>query len=270
MPRLVLVSAPAGFGKTTLLSQWLATGAELAAHVAWLSLDEGDNDPRRFLAHLVAALRAGNPDGVADTTALVETGGEVPAETVLTTLVNDLDEVDGRTVLTLDDYHVIDEAGVHDAVRFLLEHLPPRATLAMATRADPPLPLARLRSRAELVELRASDLRFTPAEADAFLNQVMGLDINADQVAALDARTEGWAAGLQLAGLSMRGHDQTAAFVDAFTGSHRFVLDYLIEEVLGRQPQEVREFLLVTSVLDRLCGSLCDATIGTKGSADVL
>ncbi len=236
MPRLVLVSAPAGFGKTTLLSQWLATGAELAAHVAWLSLDEGDNDPRRFLAHLVAALRAGNPDGVADTTALVETGGEVPAEAVLTTLVNDLDEVDGATVLTLDDYHVIDEAGVHDAVRFLLEHLPPRATLAMATRADPPLPLARLRSRAELVELRASDLRFTPAEADAFLNQVMGLDINADQVAALDARTEGWAAGLQLAGLSMRGHDQTAAFVDAFTGSHRFVLDYLMEEVLGRQP----------------------------------
>ena len=264
MPRLVLVSAPAGFGKTTLLSQWLATGAELAAHVAWLSLDEGDNDPRRFLAHLVAALRAGNPDGVADTTALVETGGEVPAETVLTTLVNDLDEVDGTTVLTLDDYHVIDEAGVHDAVRFLLEHLPPRATLAMATRADPPLPLARLRSRAELVELRASDLRFTPAEADAFLNQVMGLDINADQVAALDARTEGWAAGLQLAGLSMRGHDQTAAFVDAFTGSHRFVLDYLIEEVLGRQPQEVREFLLVTSVLDRLTGPLCDTLTGRK------
>ena len=227
MPRLVLVSAPAGFGKTTLLSQWLAHGDEFDAYVAWLSLDPGDNDPGRFLAHLVAALRAGNPEAFADTAAVVETGGEV-AETVLISLVNDLDRVEGATVLALDDYHVIDEAGVHDAVAFLLEHLPPRATLAMATRADPPLPLARLRARAELVELRASDLRFTPTEADAFLNRVMGLNISADQVAALDTRTEGWAAGLQLAALSMRGHDQTAGFVEAFTGSHRFVLDYLV------------------------------------------
>ena len=270
MPRLVLVSAPAGFGKTTLLSQWLANEHEFAGHVAWLSLDPGDNDPDRFLAHLVAALRVGSPQVFANTTAVLETGGEVSAEAVLISLVNDLDQVDGATVLALDDYHVIDEAGVHDAVAFLLEHLPPPATIAIATRADPPLPLARLRARAELVELRASDLRFTPAEADAFLNRVMGLNISADQVAALDARTEGWAVGLQLAGLSMRGAHQTAGFVEAFTGSHRFVLDYLVEEVLGRLPEDVREFLLATSVLDRLTGPLCDALTGRTDGHQML
>ncbi|MFN0281206.1 MAG: LuxR C-terminal-related transcriptional regulator [Kineosporiaceae bacterium] len=262
MPRLVLVSAPAGFGKTTVLAQWLATGAGLVAHVAWLSLDEGDNDPRRFLAHLVAALRRSNPDGSAGTAALMEVGGEVPAQAVLTSLVNELDEVDGTTVLTLDDYHVIDDPRVHDCVGFLLEHLPPQATIAIATRADPPLPLARLRSRAELVELRAADLRFTTAEAEVFLNRVMDLHVPPDQVAALDARTEGWAAGLQLAGLSMRGRRQPAAFVDAFTGSHRFVLDYLVEEVLGSLAENVRGFLLDTCALDGLTGPLCDALTG--------
>ncbi len=256
MPRLVLVSAPAGFGKTTLLSQWLATGAEPAAHVAWLSLDQGDNDPGQFLAHLVAALRATDLDAVAPTTGLLETGGEMSTEAVPVSPVNDLDLVVGATVLALDDYHVIDEIGVHEAVAFLVEHLPPRTTLAMATRADPPLPLARLRAQAELVEVRASDLRFTAAEADAFLDRVMGLDISADQVAALDARTVGWAAGLQLAALSLRGQDQPAGFVEAFTGSHRIVLDYLGKDVLGRLSEDVREFLLATSVLDRLTGQL--------------
>lgn len=269
LPRLVLVSAPAGFGKTTLLSQWLATGAEPVAHVAWLSLDAGDNDRRRFLTELVAALHTAVPDGVVDAAALLEAGpGEVPVEAVLTRLVNDLDQVDGATVLVLDDYHVIEEAGIHGAVAFLLEHLPPQAALAIATRADPPLPLPRLRARAELVEVRAADLRFTPTEADTFLNQAMGLRLSPGQVAALDARTEGWAAGLQLAGLSLRGHDDTAAFVDAFTGSHRFVLDYLVEEVLGRQPDRMRRFLLGTAVLDRMTGPLCDAlTGGTDGRA---
>ncbi len=270
MPRLVLLSAPAGFGKTTLLSQWLTTGTDIAGHVAWLSLDQDDNDPDRFLAHLVAALRGMNPGAMADTTALVETGGEVPDEAVLISLINDLDQVDGATVLALDDYHLIDEARVHAAVAFLLEHLPPGVTMAMATRSDPPLPLARLRARAELVELRASDLRFSTSECDAFLNQVMGLKISADQVAALDARTEGWAAGLQLAGLSMRGQDRKAEFVEAFTGSHRFVLDYLVEEVLGRLPEEVREFLLATSVLDRLTGPLCDALTGRSDGQQML
>jgi LuxR family maltose regulon positive regulatory protein len=270
LPRLVLVSAPAGFGKTTLLSQWLTTGTEHTVNVAWLSLDEGDNDTGRFLAHVVAALRAGIPDAVDDTAALVVPGADVPSDAVLTSLVNDLDQVEGATVLALDDYHVIDDGGVHNAVAFLLEHLPPRATVAMATRADPPLPLARMRASAELVELRASDLRFTPAEADTFLNRVMGLNITEDQVVALDARTEGWAAGLQLAGLSMRGRDQTAAFVDAFAGSHRFVLDYLVEEVLGRLSEDVRDFLLATSVPDRLTGPLCDALTGRTGGHQML
>jgi LuxR family maltose regulon positive regulatory protein len=269
MPRLVLVSASAGFGKTTLLGQWLAVPAKPASHVAWLSLDDGDNDPRRFLDHLVAALRRGIPDGVAGAAALLDAGGELATEAVLVALVNGLDEVDGATVLVLDDYHVIDAAAVHDVVAFLLEHLPLQATVAIATRADPPLSLARLRSRADLVEVRAADLRFTPAEAGAFLNEVMGLDISLDQVVALDARTEGWPAGLQLAGLSLREVADPAAFVEAFTGSHRFVLDYLVEEVLGRQPKELHQFLLDTAVLDRMTAPLCDALTG-RNDARVL
>jgi LuxR family transcriptional regulator, maltose regulon positive regulatory protein len=242
LPRLVLVSAPAGSGKTTLLSQWLTTAVAPATRVAWLSLDEADNDLRRFLSHLVAALKVGVPIAVDDLEALLESGAEAPVDTLLTGLVNDLDEVDGVTVLALDDYHVIDDPRVHGAVAFLIDHLPPQATIAMTTRADPPLPLPRLRARAELVEVRGPDLRFTTAEADTLLNRVMGLELDPDQVAALDTRTEGWAAGLQLAGLSMRGRSQTAEFVDAFTGSHRFVLDYLVEEVLGRQSEDVRQF----------------------------
>ncbi len=264
-PRLVLVSAPAGFGKTTLLAEWLSAGDEPPARVAWLSLDEGDNDPRRFLTHLVASVDAG-----AETAALLETGGELPTEAVLTGLVNDLDQLDGTTVLALDDYHVISEPAVHDAVTFLLEHLPPRASVAMTTRADPPLPLPRLRARGELLELRAADLRFTPAEAGLFLHQVTGLELAPDQVATLDARTEGWAAGLQLAGLSLRGHDDIAAFVDSFAGSHRFVLDYLVEEVLARQPEDVRRFLLETSVLGRMTGPLCDVVTGRSDGQEML
>src|SRR4051794_23742070 len=264
LPRLVLISAPAGSGKTTLLSQWLTTGVTPAIRVAWLSLDEADNDLRRFLRHVVMALKAGVPVAVDDLEALLDSGGEAPVDTLLTSLVNDLDEVDGITVLALDDYHVIEDAGVHSAVTFLLDHLPPQATIAMTTRADPPLPLPRLRARAELVEVRGTDLRFTPDEADAFLNHVMGLGLSPEQVAALDTRTEGWAAGLQLAGLSMRGHDRAAEFVDAFTGSHRFVLDYLVEEVLSHQPEDVRRFLLDTAVLDRMTGPLCDALTGAS------
>jgi LuxR family maltose regulon positive regulatory protein len=271
LPRLLLVAAPAGFGKTTLLVQSLSAADNATSVIAWLSLDEGDNDPRRFLAHLIAAVRAAIPDGVANTAALAETGGDVPVEAVLTSLVNDLDEVDGATVLVFDDYHVIDEAAVHDAVTFLLEHLPPKATIAIGTRADPPLPVPRLRARGELVEVRAADLRFTPDEADAFLNNVMGLDLRPDQVAALDVRTEGWAAGLQLAALSLRGRGtDAAAFVDAFTGSDRFILDYLVEEVLGRLDEDVRRFLLDTAVLDRMTGPLCDALTGRTDGRDRL
>ena len=206
-PRLVLVSAPAGFGKTTLLAEWLTAGDEPPARVAWLSLDEGDNDPRRFLTHLVASVGAG-----AETATLLETGGELPTEAVLTGLVNDLDQLDGTTVLALDDYHVISEPAVHDAVAFLLEHLPPRASVAMTTRADPPLPLPRLRARGELLELRAADLRFTPAEAGLFLHQVTGLELTRRPGG--DARAPAPRAGPRACSSPaspLRGHDDTAS-----------------------------------------------------------
>src|SRR5688572_23237418 len=264
-PRLVLIAAPAGFGKTTLMTQWLTSPAVDGASVAWLALDAGDAERQRFVSHLVAAIQTAEPAVGVETMALLEAGGGVDAHEALVSLVNDLDLLAGPMVLALDDYHVIDATDVHEAVTFLLDNLPPRVTIAMTTRVDPPLPLSRLRARAELVELRAADLRFTEDEARAFLNDVMTLGLEPGQVAALAARTEGWAAGLQLAALSIApteaGPDVPAVgtFVDAFTGSHRYVLDYLVEEVLDRQPTDIRTFLLDTSVLDQLTGGLCDA-----------
>ncbi|HEU4490712.1 MAG TPA: LuxR C-terminal-related transcriptional regulator [Jiangellales bacterium] len=287
LPRLVLVAAPAGFGKTTLLTQWLAPEEPSAdrpaaerhpLRVAWLSLDEGDADLRSFLTDLVAAVRTTGDDIGADAQALLESDRDVPTEDVLVSLINGLDQLAGPTVVALDDYHLVDAADVHRAVSFLLDHLPPQVTLALTTRADPPLPLARLRSRGDLLELRARDLRFTADEADAFLNRVMGLELDAAHVAALEARTEGWAAGLQLAALSARGRaadgagsaDRVEDFVDEFTGSHRFVLDYLVEEVLEHQPEDVRDFLLATSLLDPMTGPLCDALTGRNDGQAVL
>lgn len=272
-PRLVLVAAPAGFGKTTLLAQWLA--AETAQRAAaWLSLDPGDGDLRRFLTHLAAAVRAVEPAVGAEAIALLEADGELATEDVLVSLVNDLDVLAGPLVVALDDYHVIDGAAVHEAVTFLLDNLPPQVVLAMTTRVDPPLPLARLRARGELVEIRAGDLTFTVDEAGMFLNDVMELQLGAELVAALEERTEGWAAGLQLAALSARsragaadGDRDVAGFVEAFSGGHRFVLDYLVEEVLDRQPDEVREFLLDTCLLDELTGGLCNAVTGRSDGA---
>ena len=272
VPRLVLISAPAGFGKTTLLSQWLSPtrpGGQ-APRVAWLSLDEGDNDLRRLLAHLVGALETSGLEVGAQTTARLESTHELSTETILTDLVNDVDLMAEETVVALDDYHVIDNAAVHEATSFLLEHLPRHVGLAIATRADPPLPLARLRSRADLVEVRAADLRFTPGESEAFFNELMGLDLSPDDILALDARTEGWPAGLQLAALSMRGRDDTSGFIDAFAGSHRFVLDYLVEEVLRRQSDRVADFLMATAVLDQMTGSLCDALTGSDDGSAML
>jgi LuxR family maltose regulon positive regulatory protein len=274
-PRLVLVAAPAGFGKTTLLAQWLTEWRatdEARRRVAWLALDPGDADVRRFLGHLIAAVQTFAPDAGVAALAQLEAAAAPEPEAVVAGLVNDLDLLAGPTVLALDDYHVIDDPGVHEAVRLLLEHLPPQITVAMTTRADPPLPLPRLRARGELVEIRAGDLRFTPDEAAGFLNDVMGLGLPDDLVAALEARTEGWAAGLQLAALSARdrGDGEVAGFVEAFSGSHRFVLDYLVEEVLDRQPDDVREFLLATAVLDQLHGDLCDALTGRADGAGVL
>lgn len=262
------MSAPPGFGKTTMLSQWLQNGP--IARVAWLSLDDGDNEPRRFLAQLVAALRRSSPDAATKAMAMVEAARDLPIESILTTFVNDLDEFPDTTVIALDDYHVITNPAVHEATAFLVEHLPRTVGLAIATRSDPPLPLPRLRARGELVELRAADLRFTATEAGTFLNDVMGLDLTARQVEALDVRTEGWAAGLQLAALSIRGNDDVDAFVDAFAGSHRFVVDYLVEEVLRRQPERVRAFLLDTAVLDHLTAPLCDALTGQPDGRAVL
>jgi LuxR family maltose regulon positive regulatory protein len=262
-PRLILVAAPAGFGKTTLLAQWLAAGER---RVAWLALDSGDADLRVFLTNLVAAIRTVEPDAGADALALLEGG----TDGVLVSLINDLDTLAGPTVVALDDYHVIDGAAVHEALTFLVDNLPPQVTLAMTTRADPPLPLSRLRARGELVEVRAADLRFTAEEAGAFLNGVMELELDPALVAALEARTEGWAAGLQLAALSTRAQADVAGFVEAFSGSHRFVLDYLVEEVLDRQPDEVRAFLLDTSVLNELTGGLCDALTGRNDGQAML
>ncbi|HEV7650456.1 MAG TPA: tetratricopeptide repeat protein [Actinophytocola sp.] len=276
-PRLVLVAAPAGFGKTTLLAQWLAAAEKSQCRVAWLALDPGDADVRLFLAHLVAAIQTAEPGAGADALALLEAGTTTPTDAVLVSLINDLDALAGPTVVALDDYHVIDGAAVHEAVSFLVDNLPPQVTLAMTTRADPPLSLSRLRARGELAEVRAADLRFTADEAEVFLNEVMGLALEPALVAALEARTEGWAAGLQLAALSARTHGgaadgsgDVAGFVEAFSGSHRFILDYLVEEVLDRQPDEVRAFLLDTSVLDQLTGGLCDALTGRSDAAPML
>ena len=260
--RLILVSAAAGFGKTTVLTQWLARSGAGVRRVAWVSLDSGDNDARRFLTHLIAAFRTTAPELGLDAQAVLDQAREVSVDTVLTSVVNDLDALAGLTVLVLDDYHEISDHAVHDAVGFLLEHAPRHLRIAMATRSDPPFPLGRLRGNGGLVELRAADLRFTSEEANTLLNQMVGLALTPSEVAQLSERTEGWAAGLQLAALSMRGREDTGAFVAAFAGSHRFVLDYLVEEVLDRQPEEVRSFLLDTSVLSELTAPLCDAVTG--------
>src|SRR3990172_5704043 len=263
--KLTLVSAPAGFGKTTLVSEWI-TSCERPA--AWVSLDEGDNDPTRFLAYLVAALQtiaANIGEGVLR---VLQAPQPPPIESILTALLNEITTVPDNFVLVLDDYHVIDAKPVDTALTFLLEHLPPQMHLVIATREDPQLPLARYRARGQLTELRAADLRFTPAEAAEFLNQVMGLNLSVEDSAALEARTEGWIAGLQLAALSMQGLQDTAGFIQSFTGSHHFVPDYLLEEVLQKQPESIQNFLRRTSILDRLCGPLCDAVVlDPSGSA---
>ncbi|TFV79239.1 helix-turn-helix transcriptional regulator [Blastococcus sp. CT_GayMR19] len=262
---LTLVSAPAGFGKSTLLTDWL-TGWQAAApagerSVAWLSLDQRDNDPALFWTYVATALDSAVAGVGAGALTLLQ-ASQPPAETVVATLLHDLGAVPTDVLLVLDDFHVIESRDVREGVTFLLDHLPPRTRLVLAGRADPALPLARLRGRGELVEIRAADLRFTPDEAAAYLNEVMGLELTARDVAALEERTEGWIAALQLAALSMQGRDDAAGFIAGFAGDDRYVVDYLAEEVLQRQPERVRSFLLQTSFLNRLTGSLCDAVTG--------
>jgi LuxR family transcriptional regulator, maltose regulon positive regulatory protein len=256
--KLILISAPAGFGKTTLVSQWVA---RCQRPTAWLSLDEGENDPARFLTYLIAALQTiAAPIGEEVLSAL-HSPQPPPPEAILTTLLNDLITIQDHFIVVLDDYHLLEAKPIDQALTFLLEHLPPQMHLVIATREDPALPLARLRARGHLTEVRAVDLRFTPSEAAAFLNQVMGLHLSAEDIAALERRTEGWIAGLQLAALSLQGQPDATSFITSFTGSHHFVLDYLLEEVLQQQSESVQTFLLRTSILDRLCGPLCDAVV---------
>jgi LuxR family transcriptional regulator, maltose regulon positive regulatory protein len=261
----LLVCAPAGFGKTALLADW-ARGGERP--VAWLALDGGDSDPARFWRYAVAALDHARP-GLAGRVGLPPSGS---FEGLVTALVNELaaGAFPDEALLVLDDYHLVDSEPVHESVAFLLENLPPGLRVVLSGRADPPLPLARLRARGQLGELRAADLRFTPDEAAALLGETAGPGLPATAAEALVARTEGWAAGLQLAGLSLRGHPDPAGFVAAFRGSHRFVLDYLADEVLDGQSEQVRAFLLETSVLERLSGELCDAVTGRAGSQAML
>ncbi len=295
--KLTLVSAPAGFGKSTVLAEWVAATPANERPAAWVSLDQSDNDPALFWAYFIAALQTVRPGVGESALSLLHSPQPPPIEAVLTTLINEINAIEDRSasppmrhrgdssrssgqaystdsghgfVVVLDDYHVIDAQPVHGVVTFLVDHLSPQMHLVIAGRADPPLPLSRLRGRGELAELRAADLRFTPEEAAAFLNEVMGLDLLTDDVAALETRTEGWIAGLQLAALSMQGREDVPGFIRAFAGNDRYIADYLVEEVLQRQPERVRSFLLQTSVLDRLSGPLCDAVTGGEDGKGML
>ncbi len=252
---LTLITAPAGFGKTTLVASCLAAGG---TPVAWLSLDKNDNQEGRFLAYLVAALQAADPRIGLEAVQLMDGIQQPSAEAVLTTLINELDALENDLALVLDDYQLIHSAAVHENVIFLIEHLPHTLHLVILTRSDPPLPLARLRARGQIVELRAFDLRFTLAETAQFLNDTMGLHLDENSIALLEKRTEGWIAGLQMAALSMRDRKDIAGFIENFSGSNRYILDYLLEEVLNNQPPEIQHFLLLTSILDRLTAPLCD------------
>ena len=257
--RMTLVSAPAGFGKTTLLAEWHGAG------VAWLSVDAADSEPESFWTHVITALQraaAGVGEGVLSLP-------QQPIETVLAPVINDLNGLTGHLDLVLDDYHLADGPGIQGGMTYLLEHLPPQVHLVISTRADPALPLARLRARGELVEIRAADLRFTPDEATTYLDEAVG-SLTPSDIEALEQRTEGWIAALQLAALSLRGRDDVAAFIAGFAGDDRYVVDYLVEEVLQRQSSDVRDFLLRTSVLERLSGPLCDAVTGLRGGKAML
>jgi LuxR family maltose regulon positive regulatory protein len=264
---LTLISAPAGFGKTTLLSVWIPQSEQC---VTWLSLDEGDDDPIRFWAYVIAALQLLHPDLGESARSLLQSPRPPPTPVFLTSLINDLVEYSEHFSFVLDDYHLITDQAIHDGIGYLLEHLPPPMHLILVTRADPPLPLARWRARDQLAELRADDLRFTPDEAAAFLDEVMGLSLSAADIAALEVRTEGWVAGLQLAALSMQGRGDVRGFVQAFSGSHRHILGYLVSEVLEGRPPGTLDFLLQTSILERMCAPLCEAVTGAAAGQAML
>ncbi|MFZ1398202.1 MAG: LuxR C-terminal-related transcriptional regulator [Candidatus Promineifilaceae bacterium] len=285
--KLTLISAPAGFGKTTLISEWISQKGEgrrekeekkilpssflpHPSNVAWLSLDEQDGDLTRFLTYFLAALQTVAPELGQQAVAALQNPQPPPTESILTTLLNEIATSATAIILVLDDYHLLESPPVDQALTFLLEHLPPLLHLVITTREDPPLPLPRLRVRGQLTELRAADLRFTAAETAVFLHKITGLNLSPTDVAALEKRTEGWIAGLQLAALSMQGHDDVHGFITAFAGDNRYVVDYLVEEVLQRQPPPLRQFLLQTSILERLCGDLCTAVTHQPTSGHLL
>jgi LuxR family transcriptional regulator, maltose regulon positive regulatory protein len=257
--KLTLVVAPAGFGKSTLLGEWVL---QSDLPVGWLALDEGDNDPAGFLRYVIAAIRTVEPEIGEDALSLLRSPQQSPTRAVSTMLVNGLAAVPHDLALILDDYHAIENEAVHATLAFLLEHLPPQMHLVIASRTDPPLQLARFLAGGQLTKLTASHLRFTNEEAVTFLDDKMGLELSAEHVATLEEKTEGWIAGLQLAALSLRGREDASGFISAFTGTNRYVLDYLVEEVLDKQDEGTREFLYRTSILDRLSGPLCDAVTG--------
>ncbi|GIV63953.1 MAG: LuxR family transcriptional regulator [Bellilinea sp.] len=263
--KVTIISAPPGFGKSTLVAEWIAS--RLPERAAWYSLDEDDNTPVRFFRHLAAALQTVQPDSMRSLEILLESPSPEPRE-LTAALINDLTESAGeKYVLVLDDYHYITQQPIHDAIAYLIDHQPDNLYLIFISRADPPLPLGRWRVRGHLTEIRADDLRFTEAEAAEFLNRVMGLTLRAEDIHALQARTEGWAAGLQLAALSLQQAANPTEMIAAFAGSHRYVAEYLTDEVLSRQPETIREFLLQTSLLERFNAALCNAVLGIENAA---
>jgi len=264
---LTLIAAPAGFGKTTLLSTWLER-APLTA--AWVSLDPADNDLTRFWSYTLTALDKALPGYSATALGLLQSPQPPSMEVILSTVINALTTLSQEVVLVWDDYHLITAPAIHTSVTFLLEHLPPSLHLIIAARVDPPLPLARLRMRGQLLELRSADLRFLSEEATAFLTQLSGLTLSSEEITALETRTEGWIAGLQLAALSLHGRTDIPGFIKAFTGSHRYIVDYLVEEVLVHQPEPVQTFLLQTAILERMTGSLCEVVTGNVESQAML
>jgi LuxR family maltose regulon positive regulatory protein len=266
--KLAVVAAPAGWGKTSLLRDWRS--ADASSCTAWLSVDPGDNDPMRFWAHVIAALGTVSPGIGASSLQVLTAPGTKDAEAVLPPLINELARLPAQVTLVLDDFHLISNPNIVECLDFLVEHMPPTVRLVLASRADPALPLARLRARGQMTEIRADELRFTEAEAAELLNGTLGLALVPGDVRALHQRTEGWAAGLYLAGLSLRGRPDATTLIRAFAGTDRQIVDYLVTEVMDGQPAHVRSFLLRTSVLDRFCGPLCDAVTAGSGSQRIL
>ena len=265
--KLTLISAPAGYGKTTIAVEWLRA---LGSPVAWLSLDEGDNDPARFMGYIIAAIQSVRPGFGQATMAMVQAPRQPPAEVLLTLVLNELETRPDQLILGLDDYHVINNVAIHQQISFLLEHLPANIHLVLITREDPLVPIAGLRAKNQVLEIRQDRLRFTVKETDDFMYQVMQLKLTDAEIHALEQRTEGWIAGLQLVGITLQGLKDKGSFIQEFTGSSRFILDYLMEEVVNRQPGNVRDFLLQTSILERLCGPLCEAVTGQRDASELL